>query len=78
MRTLLSIFFLIVLQYSSSAKDFGDKNPLVKDTLVKPDEPEDETIDEILKSRELPKKEKIQYLSQETKYGFKNLFKNYS
>ena len=39
---------------------------------------EDDAIEEILKSRELPKKEKIEYLSQETKYGFKNLFKNYS
>ena len=78
MRIVLSIFFLLVLQYSSSAKDFGDKNALVKDTLIKSSEPEDETIDEILKSRSLPKKEKIQYLSQETKYGFKNLFKNYS
>lgn len=82
MRRILSIsFFLIVLQYSSSAKKIGDKNPLQKvlsDTIVKSSDPEDETIDEILKSRELPKKEKIQYLSQETKYGFKNLFKNYS
>ena len=78
MRIVLSIFFLLVLQYSSSAKDFGDKNALVKDTLIKSSEPEDETIDEILKSRSLPKKEKIQYLSQETKYGFKNLFKSYS
>ncbi len=86
MKTILSIFFLIVLQYGASAKDFGDKNPLirsVKDTLEKSSEPDpdnyrDETIDEILKSRTLPKKEKIQYLSQETKYGFKNLFKNYS
>jgi membrane-bound lytic murein transglycosylase D len=77
MKTILSIFFLIVLQYNSPAKDFGDKNPLVKDTLVK-SEPEDEAIDEILKSGSLPKKEKIIYLSQETKYGFKNLFKNYS
>jgi membrane-bound lytic murein transglycosylase D len=78
MNKILFIFFLIVLQYSSSAKDFGDKNPLVKDTLIKSIDPEEETIEEILKSRSLPKKEKIQYLSQETKYGFKNLFKNYS
>src|SRR5674476_697749 len=82
MKRFLSIsFFLIVLQYSSSAKNFGDKNPLQKsltDTIVKSADSEDEAIDEILKSRELPKKEKIQYLSQETKYGFKNLFKNYS
>jgi membrane-bound lytic murein transglycosylase D len=48
------------------------------DTIVKSPEKEDETIDEILKSRALPRKEKIEYLSQETKYGFKDLFKNYS
>lgn len=35
-------------------------------------------IDEVVKTRTLPKKEKIQYFSQVTKYGFKNLFSNYS
>ena len=82
MRRILSIsFLLIVFQYNSSAKKFGDKHFFQKetaDTTVKSSDPEDQTIDEILKSRELPKKEKIQYLSQETKYGFKNLFKNFS
>ncbi len=82
MRKILSILFLlIVFQYNSSAKTFEDKRPLQKssaDTTIKSPDQEDEAIDEILKSRELPKKEKIQYLSQETKYGFKNLFKNYS
>ena len=79
MKRILSIsIFLIVLHYSSSAKNLGDKDPLVKDTIITASEPEDEAIDQILKSRELPRKEKIQYLSQETKYGFKNLFKNFS
>lgn len=81
MNRIFSILFLIVFQYSSSAKDFGDKNPLPKapaDTTVKAPEPEDDAIEEILKSSTLPKKEKIHYLSQETKYGFKNLFKNFS
>ena len=87
MRKILSIsFLLLVFQYSSSAKNFRDKHPLQStpaDTTVKsaapdPDSFRDETIDEILRSRKLPKKEKIQYLSQETKYGFKNLFKNFS
>ena len=54
MKRFLSIsFFLIVLQYSSSAKNFGDKNPLQKsltDTIVKSADSEDEAIDEILKS----------------------------
>ena len=81
MKITLSIFlFLVVLHYNSSAKVFGDKNlfTISFDTIVKISDPEDEAIDEIIKSRELPKKEKIEYLSQETKYGFKNLFKNYS
>jgi membrane-bound lytic murein transglycosylase D len=81
MKRFLSIFLiLIVIQYNTSAKSFG-KDTLQKlpaDTTLKSEDPEDEAIDEILKSRSLPKKEKIAYLSQETKYGFKNLFKNYS
>ena len=35
---------------------------------------EDEIIDEIIVSKQTPKKEKVQYFSQLTKYGFKNLF----
>lgn len=78
MTRILSIsFLLIVLHYNSLAKNFDDKR-LPSDTIVKSADPQDETIDEILKSRTLPRKEKIEYLSQETKYGFKNLFKNYS
>ena len=39
---------------------------------------EDKLIEEVLQSRTLPKKEKVQYFSQVTKYGFKSLFSNYS
>lgn len=35
-------------------------------------------IEEVIKSRALPKKEKVQYFSQVTRYGFKNLFNNIS
>ena len=35
---------------------------------------EDEIIDEIIVSKQTPQKEKVQYFSQLTKYGFKNLF----
>lgn len=46
---------------------------------AKPDEKkEDALIDEVVKSRELPKKEKVEYFNQVTRYGFKNLFSNYS
>lgn len=81
MKSIVSIFFLLVFHYSSFAKDLRDKNPFSKtwaDTTVKTYAPEDDVIEEILKSSAVPKKEKIQYLSQETKYGFKNLFKNFS
>lgn len=39
---------------------------------------EQNLIEEVVKSKAPPKKEKVQYISQVTKYGFKNLFKNYS
>lgn len=52
--------------------------PAVKDTLIEDIEKEDEIIDEILKTRTKPKDEKIKYFNQVTKYGFKNLFSNYS
>jgi len=46
---------------------------VVEDTLV-----DNAAIDEVIKTRTAPKKEKIQYVSQVTKYGFKNLFSNSS
>ena len=50
-----------------------------KDTIVVEDvAKEDELIEEVVKSRTIPKKEKVQYFNQVTKYGFKNLFSNYS
>ncbi|MEO6719779.1 MAG: lytic transglycosylase domain-containing protein [Ferruginibacter sp.] len=39
---------------------------------------EDKLIDEVIKTRTVPKKEKVEYFNQVTRYGFKNLFSNYS
>lgn len=39
---------------------------------------ENKIIDEVIDSKQPLKKEKVKYLSQVTKFGFKNLFKNYS
>lgn len=47
---------------------------MVKEDLAK----EDRLIDEVVQSRTIPKKEKVQYFNQVTRYGFKNLFSNYS
>ena len=38
---------------------------------------EDNAINEVVKSEAPPKPDKIKYVSEITKYGFKNLFKNY-
>lgn len=59
---------------------FGNNTvqPLVADTSGEDMSIQNELIDEVIKSRTLPKKEKIQYFSQVTRYGFKNLFSNYS
>jgi len=51
----------------------------VKDTIIEEDiAKEDELIEEVIKTRAMPKKEKVQYFNQVTKYGFKNLFSNSS
>jgi membrane-bound lytic murein transglycosylase D len=46
--------------------------------VVQKNKEEDKVIEEVIESRKPVKKEKAEYLSQVTKYGFKNLFKNYS
>ncbi len=51
---------------------------IVKDTVPENIAKEDELIDEVIKLRTVPPKDKVQYFSQVTKYGFKNLFANYS
>ncbi|MEO5501085.1 MAG: lytic transglycosylase domain-containing protein [Ginsengibacter sp.] len=47
------------------------------DTLVN-DKKENKIIEQVVHSTTPVKKEKVEYLSQVTKYGFKNLFKNYT
>lgn len=50
----------------------------IADTIKENNKQEDKEIDEVINSTTPPKKEKVEYFSQVTKYGFKNLFKNYS
>ena len=48
------------------------------DTTIENEVKEDEMIDEVVKAKTVPTKDKVQYFSQVTKYGFKNLFTKYS
>jgi membrane-bound lytic murein transglycosylase D len=48
------------------------------DTIPEDIAKEDKLIEEVIKTRTIPKKDKVEYFNQVTKYGFKNLFANYS
>ncbi|MEO6734185.1 MAG: lytic transglycosylase domain-containing protein [Ferruginibacter sp.] len=79
----IPFFYLLFLHVSGgeifSLKGIGLLQVTAGDTMVEGDiVKEDALIEEVLKSRTAPKKEKAQYFNQVTKYGFKNLFSNYS
>jgi len=52
-------------------------SPNISDTIIT-ETAEDSAIDKVIKSPKPPDKEKVKYFQQVTKYGFKDLFKNYS
>ena len=73
---LFSFFLAVIVPYNSIAgKLFLQK---IKDTPVIQPKVEEKVIEEVVESKKPLKKEKVEYLSQVTKYGFKNLFSNYS
>ena len=69
---IFSVFFLQSLQAGSLG---GQQAPL--DTSAIDEKKVDEAIEEVVSSNTLPSKEKVQYFSQVTRYGFKNIFRNY-
>ena len=81
MKKLCFIFFgFIMMQTALNKTVFAeDMNALQDktDTIINNKE-EDKAIEDVIKSKTPVKKEKVEYLSQVTRYGFKNLFKNYS
>jgi hypothetical protein len=79
MKRLLSIFFLqffLIIVHTAGAVEMQQPQ-VTADTTINEAE-EDEAIEDILKKRTPPPKEKVQYFSQVTKYGFKNLFAKYN
>ncbi len=71
--------FVVKLQAKNlSSKNFQQPTLLVDTTLEKDETKEDEIIDEVIKTKAAPPKDKVQYFSQVTKYGFKNLFNKYN
>ena len=73
---LLNLFLLLAFPHLIFAKNLSILQKA--DTPVIKNKEEDKVIEEVIESSKPVKKEKVEYLSQVTKYGFKNLFKNYS
>lgn len=75
---LIHIILLVILVGSFVPTEGKSKvNIQVKsDTVI--NKTEKEIIEEVVEAKTPIQKEKVQYISQVTKYGFKNLFKNYS
>ena len=83
MKKLYFIIFgsILILPFFSNGAYASDKSFLQEknDTVITlANKEEDKVIDEVIESKAALKKEKVDYLSQVTKYGFRNLFKNYS
>ncbi len=78
------IFFITGLCFSLLSAKAGSMHDLFlqqkagADTSIIKDPAEDSIIAEVLKTKTPPQKEKIQYFSQVTRYGFKNLFAQYN
>jgi len=80
MKQWVSIFFLQLLLHTAQAgNSLAIQQPQIStDTTIVDDKQEDEAIEDVLKKRTPPPKEKVIYFSQVTKYGFKNLFSKYN
>lgn len=76
MKFLFSIFipvFLFSFAKAEQAPQNNNSQPALqqKDTSIEKD---DEVIEEVIETKKAPEKDKVQYISQLTRYGFKNLF----
>jgi membrane-bound lytic murein transglycosylase D len=76
----LTIFLLpganagICMQSNSQQVNITQQEDTIKEDIIQ----EDAIIEDIIQTKKTPQKEKVQYISQLTKYGFKNLFSSFS
>ena len=72
------ILHLILLPVKADSVSYILQQQVSTDTSIIKDPVEEEIIAEVIKTKAPPQKEKVQYFSQVTKYGFKNLFAQYN
>jgi membrane-bound lytic murein transglycosylase D len=77
---LFAVFFVFCTTKASSLffNNLQQEQVILADTTIEDKKIEAELIDEVVKTKVPPSKDKVQYFSQVTKYGFKNLFSKYS
>jgi membrane-bound lytic murein transglycosylase D len=82
MKQLFYIVFLTFLYAPALAGDFAGVTESMQQEPIDSTQidttREGQYIEEIVKTKSPPQKEKVQYFSQVTKYGFRNLFAQYS
>ena len=73
-------FFCLCLSPSSvlGYSLYNKTDFIIKDTLKKNETTEAVLINEVINTKNSPNEEKVQYLSELTKYGFKNLFTQFT
>jgi len=69
----LILLSFLIFQFAKAGITESIQDQLPTDTTV-----DDKLVEEVANAKKPPTKEKIQYISQVTRYGFKNLFSNYS
>ena len=76
----LTVLFLLSANTGSGMQNLQEPiiSSQIQDTIKERVVAEDSVIEEIIQTKNTPQKEKVQYISQLTKYGFKNLFSAYS
>ena len=83
MKGFLFILLTFLVSFHAAAGKFCidvqsvDMLQPVQDTIKENIKVEDAIIEDIIVTKSAPKKDKVQYFSQLTKYGFKNLFNKY-
>ncbi len=77
-KTILFILTLLLFQSTRAGLTGRAPQRSATDTAIVDEKKVDDAINEVISSNKLPSKEKVQYFSQVTRYGFKNLFPNYS
>lgn len=73
----VSFLLFSTLNAGTTMQQVNNSNTSLSDTSIEITAKEEKLMEEIVESPKPPEKEKVQYLSQLTRYGFKNLFNKF-